>query len=168
MFVQQSIEVALPVEVVERVLTDSDRPSVWARAAYRRGERLAIGPGVPAVAVELDVGEPLRSNGAVTIPIGWRALGGSRLFPHMEAELVLDSVGTNRTQLTFRGSYRPPLAALGAMLDKLAMHKVAEATVRNFLERLASALPDHALQAELGLDHVLQAEPGDESGAGAR
>ncbi|GIU92007.1 MAG: hypothetical protein KatS3mg011_0913 [Acidimicrobiia bacterium] len=140
MFVQNSVEIDLPLEEVLDALTGSDRLEVWARAAYRRGERLAIGPGVPAVGVELEVGEPLRSNGSVAIPLSWKAAGGSRLFPRMEAEVVLDEVGTRRTKLTFLGSYRPPLAAVGQVLDRLALHRVAEATVRNLMERLVEAL----------------------------
>src|SRR5690606_8286729 len=115
-------EVALPPEEVEQALSRSDM-SVWAAAAYRRGERMAVGPGIPGVAaaVELEVGEPLRGNETVSIPVAWRAAGARWLFPHMEAELVLTAVAPSTTRISLRGSYRPPLGGLGQVLDRLAL-----------------------------------------------
>lgn len=141
--VSDAVDVPLSMEQVERGLLGSDI-GMWAEAAYRRGERLAVGPGGPALTatVELDVGEPVYGTDRVTIPFAWRALGSAWLFPHMEAELVLSPITPTLTHLTFRGRYRPPLQIVGAMLDKLAMHRIAEATVHSFLERLADALTD--------------------------
>jgi hypothetical protein len=53
----------------------------------------------------------------------------------MDAELVLSPLGES-THVEFRGVYTPPMGAVGAILDRVAMHRLAEATVRNFLERL--------------------------------
>jgi hypothetical protein len=58
----------------------------------------------------------------------------------MEAELVLTPLGPDLTHVTFRGSYDPPLSGFGAVLDRIALHRVAESTVRSFLQRLAAAL----------------------------
>lgn len=136
------VDVPLSIEEVERGLVGSSDMGLWAEGAYRRGERLAVGPGGPALtaSVELDVGEPVYGTDIVTIPFAWRATGAAWLFPHMEAELVLSPITPTLTHLTFRGRYRPPLQIVGAVLDKLAMHRIAEATVRSFLERLAEAL----------------------------
>jgi hypothetical protein len=44
------------------------------------------------------------------------------------------------TQLTIHGRYEPPLGAVGRRLDRLLMHRIAEATIRAFLVRLVSTL----------------------------
>jgi hypothetical protein len=40
--------------------------------------------------------------------------------------------------LRIAGSYRPPLGALGTALDAAILHRVARATVRAFLDRIAA------------------------------
>jgi hypothetical protein len=40
------------------------------------------------------------------------------------------------------GRYQVPLAQLGATLDRLAMHRVAEAAVRRFLSEISEALTE--------------------------
>lgn len=152
MLVHDFIDVPFPIDVVERLLVSSDDLSTWAAAAYQRGERLAVGPGVAGVtaAVELEVGEPVRGTESISIPFAWRVANAVRLFPHMEAELVISPLTDESTHLTLRGRYTPPFASLGEVLDRLAMHRIAEATVRNFLERLAGAVVEQA--EELGLE----------------
>lgn len=151
MLVHDSVYVPLPIDIVERLLVSSDDLSTWAAAASRRGERLAVGPGVPGVTatVELEVGRPIRGTESISIPFAWRVANAVKLFPHMEAELVITPSTDESTHLTFRGSYTPPFNSLGEVLDRLAMHRIAEATVRNFLERLAGAVVEQA--EELGL-----------------
>jgi hypothetical protein len=39
-----------------------------------------------------------------------------------------------------RGSYERPLGALGQRVDRLLIHRVAEATIRSFMLRLAESL----------------------------
>ncbi len=136
MMVGDFMSVALPVEVVERCIAGSDGLALLADAAYRRGEELALGPN-PAVAVpvEFTLGVPIVGSNAVAFPVSWRATGATSLFPHMDAELVLSPIG-DATHIEFRGVYTPPLGAVGALLDRVALHRLAEATVRNFMERL--------------------------------
>jgi hypothetical protein len=77
------------------------------------------------------------------LALRWEARGsGGRLFPVLDADLTLTPAGENTTLLTLAGAYRPPLGSLGAELDRLLLHRVAEATIRNFLERVATALAD--------------------------
>lgn len=161
MLVQDFVDVPLPIDAVERILVRSDDMSTWAAAAYQRGERLAVGPGVAGVtaAVELEVGEPIRFTESLSIPIAWRAANAEKLFPHMEAEIVITPLTHSVTHLTFRGSYTPPFDSFGELLDRLAMHRIAEATVRNFMERLAGAVIENAEQ--LGVEPEL----GDDGGS---
>jgi hypothetical protein len=80
-------------------------------------------------------------DGYAGLALRWEGRGlGGRLFPVLDADLTLTSAGENATVLTLAGAYRPPLGSLGAELDRLVLHRVAEATIRNFLRRVATAL----------------------------
>jgi hypothetical protein len=133
---------------VEEVASALDRSrgdiSAWAQMAYRQGEALRTsitpGMGIPAKEVELTVGSPTRSRGRVIVPLVWQATGPGALFPTMEADLVLEPVGDDLVEVTLRGSYRPPLKAVGRLLDRALMHRVAEATTKSFLDTLCGAV----------------------------
>ncbi len=145
MLVHDSIDVQLPLEEIERQITRSTDLGVWAELACRRGEQLVVGPGgeiAPQIAVDLDIDEPIHGTDRTVFPISWRAAGPAWLFPNMDAELVLEAFDRERTLITFRGRYRPPLDRVGEILDRIALHRVSEATVRNFLERMVDALED--------------------------
>jgi hypothetical protein len=145
--VHDFIELNLPRDRVVGVLSSvGDELEVWAQAAFRRGELLAIGPGAGAVTapIELEVGKPMEGFESVTIPMSWTASSATRLFPRMEAEIVISALDPVTTHLDFRGSYVPPLDGFGKLLDKLALHRVAESTVRSFLRRLAGAIETEA------------------------
>lgn len=142
MLVTDFIELDVPYHaVIETLEVAHDELGVWAAAAYQRGERLAMGPGrVMATAVQLKVGKVETGLDSANIPVEWEALTGTTLFPRMSAELVVAPLVTGGTQVAFRGTYDPPLDSFGAMLDRFALHRVAESTVRSFLERLAVAV----------------------------
>jgi hypothetical protein len=141
MLVQDFTEIDARCDVAAAILVDvADELGVWARAAYGRGERLALGlaGGRLAAVVTFDVGQPAVGLDSVIIPVAWTA-DSETLFPRMEAELVLSPMG-GRCHVEFRGSYQPPLGGFGALLDRVAFHRVAASTVRVFLERLAMAV----------------------------
>jgi hypothetical protein len=62
----------------------------------------------------------------------------------MEADLKIEPLGPDLTQLSFEGSYEPPLGVPGAALDRWALHRVAEASVKNLVDRVAQDLDAHA------------------------
>ena len=71
----------------------------------------------------------------------WEAVGpGGTLFPALDADITLTPSGDLATLLVLDGVYRPPLGSLGAELDRALMGRVATATIRTFLRRLAEAL----------------------------
>jgi hypothetical protein len=117
-----------------------------AAAAYREGEeirgRISVGGGYPAVAktVRLRVGEPVWEHETMLLPIVWEATGTPQLFPQMEADIVLAELGPALTQLSLRGSYRPPLGPVGRIVDRALLHRVAEASVKGFVDRVALAI----------------------------
>jgi hypothetical protein len=90
--------------------------------------------------VEIDVGKPVSGVGRTWIPISWRATGPTALFPVLEAELELASLGSQLTPLSLNGRYQPPLGLIGRTIDKALLSRVAEATIKDFIDRLASAI----------------------------
>jgi hypothetical protein len=58
----------------------------------------------------------------------------------MKGEIQVLPLDASRTQLSFKGSYDPPLGAVGRGIDRALLHRIAEATARDFLERLAKAV----------------------------
>jgi hypothetical protein len=135
-------EIPEPYEAVVTTLASvGGELQVWASAAYRRGEGMAVGPAeFVSAPIDLEVGSPIQGHESTTIPMSWIATAGSTLFPRMDAEVVVSPAHSSMTHLEFRGSYRPPLEGVGRLLDRLALHRIAESTVRNFLERLVQAV----------------------------
>lgn len=146
MFVYYFLHVDRPLEDATRIaLALLDGFVDAADIAYRSGEELrmraGVGNKVVAKTVNLQVGSAIRQNDEeVVVPLRWEATGVPGLFPTMEADLIFASVGPWITQITFRGSYKPPLEGLGEAIDKALLHRVAEATVKHFVDRVGAAI----------------------------
>ena len=85
------------------------------------------------------------------LPLRWEAAGpGGGLFPVLDADITLIPAGTHSATLTLTGAYRPPLGAVGAGLDRVIVHRIATATVRAFLHRVARAITHPARAARSG------------------
>lgn len=74
------------------------------------------------------------------IELRWKAADDPGLFPTMKAELALYPLSSTETQLDLTGHYTPPLGPLGAALDVLIGHRVAEACVHQFVVDVAEQL----------------------------
>jgi hypothetical protein len=75
------------------------------------------------------------------LALRWEVAGpGGALFPVLDADIKLAPAGPQASRLTIAGAYRPPLGALGDALDRAVLHRVASATVRDFLRRIAAGL----------------------------
>ncbi len=73
----------------------------------------------------------------------WETIGpDGGLFPVLDADLTLVTVGQYGTRLTLAGAYRPP-GILEASHDRVIWHELAAATIRAFLQRIAAAI-DHS------------------------
>lgn len=83
---------------------------------------------------------PERANSA-GLALRWEVTGpGGALFPVLDADIELVRASPETTWLTLAGAYRPPLGALGEALDRTILHRVANATIRGFLSRIAAGL----------------------------
>lgn len=90
--------------------------------------------------VEIHVGQARRLASKTLLPVSWKATGPSALFPVMEGDIEVAPLGPRLTQLSFSGRYEPPLSVLGRALDRALLHRVAEATVKDFLDRVGDRL----------------------------
>jgi hypothetical protein len=154
MLVYYFVFVTRTVAETVQALTDSPGDlTVWARLAYEGGEELRtrVQPGVGRLTkeVEIVVGKPRSQSMAVYVPISWKATGAESLFPLLEADLIVEAVGDEMTQITLRGSYKPPLGPVGKLLDRALLHHLAEGCVKNFMDRIQAAL-DPANHAPVG------------------
>ena len=86
------------------------------------------------------MGSPTKGPGRLTVPLSWTAEGPTALFPRMDADLMLATLGPDASQLSLRGSYRPPMGAVGRALDRMLMHRVAESSVKGFVDRIAGSI----------------------------
>ncbi len=146
MFVEYSTKIEAGLANVEKGL-DRVRGNLeeWAEIAYRDGEQLRakVGPtGSLAREVNMDIGVAEIHSSGLVYPLRWTANGSTFLFPELNADLILSNEGPHRTALTLKGTYQPPLGPLGRLVDRAVLGRVAEATVRDWMDRLATALSD--------------------------
>ena len=87
-----------------------------------------------------------------SLPLTWDPIGLEGLLPRLDANLELGSLGVDRTQLAISARYRPPLGVVGRAVDRVLLHRVAEATLKDFLDRLGQAITHQAMT-----DDTLQA-----------
>ena len=155
MLIQDFVQVPLPYLQVAGQLTANPRAFLQQSAidAYREGEDLSMRVGVSAhhrrlgKKVSLDVGTPFPRHDGLVIPICWWATGAAWLFPCLDGDLSIVPLGRDSTQLTLMGRYEPPLAKIGHGIDRLVLHRVAEASVRAFLMQIAQTLGELQLQS---------------------
>lgn len=144
MFVQYSTKVSVGLGAVETQLSSLHaRMGEIADLAYREGEglRSKVGPvSSLAKSVALEVGTPQIQRKGLVYPLRWSAVGAEALFPELLADLVLTHSGMEETTITLVGTYDPPLGVVGRVLDRALLGRVAEATVRDWVDRLADTI----------------------------
>jgi hypothetical protein len=90
--------------------------------------------------IKVEIGAPTASAAIIFMPIRWRAATEGGLFPTLEGELEVAALGSARTQLGLSANYQPPLGLIGKIADRALFHRVAEVTVKDFLERIGERL----------------------------
>ena len=147
LFVRSFAEVDRPFEEVRVIVLD--RPHLWlpglATDAGWRGEVLLaeVGFGKPPTRVAeqilIELFSPVEFPSRVILPLEWRPVS-ARMFPKLEGDLEIAPLGPRRTHLSLSAGYRPPLGVVGRALDRALLHRVAEATVKDFVDRVSDAL----------------------------
>jgi hypothetical protein len=120
-------------DAVHRIDDGCAEATVRMRVTRRRGQ-------MPVAVVAGPVRMSERYDRSIIVPIRWRPRQFSQLLPAIEADLVATELDDSYSRLGFSGRYRAPLGEVGASLDRMAMHRVAESTVRQFLHDVEQAL----------------------------
>lgn len=133
------------------LLTRGNRLDGMSRDAYADGlaGQIRVGPvgGLPGMSklVQVSLLDPVRRDDNVLVPMRWEATGlMGRLFPVLDANLMLGEDDRGRGVLRIAGVYRPPLGGLGEELDQIVLRRIASATIRSLLRRVAALLADRA------------------------
>ena len=101
---------------------------------------LGSGPGMSRL-VQVHFRDLVTREGSAVLTLRWETSGlGGGLFPALDADITLAPAGEQATLLTLAGAYRPPLGALGTGLDRAILRRVATATTRAFMNRVADAI----------------------------
>jgi hypothetical protein len=70
----------------------------------------------------------------------WEAANMPGLFPLMKAELSIYPLTPTETQLDFLGYYEPPFGVVGEAMNAIVGHRIADASVRSFVNDVAGYL----------------------------
>ena len=147
MFARYFVELPTSPEEVERAL--SRDPSLWlpglAERAHHRGNQLLAEVGFGETVrvkrtVAVEVGRSVRTGSKVVFPLQWASSGGANLFPSLDADLEVAPIRPGRTQLAMSARYVPPFGTVGRVIDRAILSRVAEATLKDFLDRVADTI----------------------------
>ena len=120
------------------------------RNAYGEGLMVVrVGPvgSAPGLSklVEVRYRDLVTRGDTAVLTLRWEASGtGGGLFPALDADITLSPAGEHGCELRLDGAYRPPLGGLGAGLDRALLHRVAMATIADFIRRIADAITNPA------------------------
>lgn len=146
--VSDSVQVELAAPAVARRLRAENSwliPHVEAAHSEEEEVLVRIGPGGPGwlgkvVAVHFTT--PQGTDDDLVIQVSWEATGSSGLFPRFKGELHVSALDPIRSELSLSGRYRPPLGRAGQKLDEVVLARVARATIRSLLRRIAHVLEE--------------------------
>lgn len=147
MFARYFVELPMFSEEVEHAL--SHDPRAWlpglAERANHRGDLLLAEVGFGEVlrikrAVVIELGRSVRSGAKTVFPLRWTSTGAAGLFPSLDADLEVAPLGPGRTQLAMSARYVPPFGPIGLAADRAVLSRVAEATLKDFLDRVAETI----------------------------
>ena len=98
-----------------------------------------VGVGPLRLPVALSVGLPrIRARGIV-VPVRWDPTVLDRFVPTLDGDIDLSAEG-RESRLGLSARYRAPLGEAGRALDRTALHRLAESSVRDFLEEVKATL----------------------------
>ncbi len=84
-----------------------------------------------------DQPKSISSPAMTKIHLEWESAKLPRLFPFMRAELSVYPLTATETQLDLSGHYEPPFGVVGNVIDSVLGHRIAEASVHQFIRDIA-------------------------------
>jgi hypothetical protein len=152
MFVGDEVRVEISATAATARLANLISGSSLMQASHQawRDGIARVGP-VPALSrlVQVRFLDPVQRGAVTVLTLRWEATGTTgRVFPVLDADITLAPHGEHATLLGLDGVYRPPGGAVGAGLDRIILHRIATATVRSFLTRIAEAITSPATAAD--------------------
>ncbi len=140
-------------EVRERLTADAvsvfrDATKVAAERASTLASELRVNLGgieVSAdIAIDVKAVEEIPASGSspqkTKISLEWEAAKLPRLFPLMRADLFVYPLTATETQLDLDGRYEPPLGVIGGLMDSVVGHRLAEASIHQFIRDIGGYL----------------------------
>ena len=152
MFLRAFAEIPVPASAASAVLRDLPHALIegFAAEAIDRGDTVLAEVGFPIAGhrlqrqVTIELGAPVETSFRTWLPITWKATDGQPLFPALEGELEAAALGKELTQIGLSARYKPPFGVVGDALNRAFLHRVAEATIRDFTQRTADAIADRS------------------------
>jgi len=166
MFVAEESVLPMPYEQARERLLDYvrvDGLQSSSEDAFEQGRELLVRAGVGAVSKQVLVQllQPYEHEDVTVVPLRWVATGATgTMFPQLDGNLELAAADEARSVLKLAGAYRAPLAAIGATLDRVLLHRVAEASVSRFLEDVVTDLQQSGSPHEAGSLEMSPRDPG--------
>ncbi len=100
------------------------------------------------VPASFEVRTPAPDHRAAAISLRWQATRFARHFPVMDADLEVRPAANGETTLVLDGTYQPPLGLIGLIFDHLLGRRIAVATAKDFVVRLARSIEDEPSSTE--------------------
>lgn len=143
--------VAVPYERVRALLASDAQPLITEAldAAGTRARTIATQLSVSIAGFEVGreisitlgpYSEAREGMASARLHISWEATDRPSLFPLMEADLEALPLTENETEVVLAGVYRPPFGTAGSVLNSGLLHRIAEASVRHFFEKIVQRI----------------------------
>jgi hypothetical protein len=153
--VQHYKAVGVPFAVVRRFLTDQSLPALdaprrigvdWMHEVDTHLDLDVAGLHLIRdvcfrVTEYADVPSPLPMG---RIQLSWEPVDHQDIYPIVTADLEIEPIDDRRTMVSLLASYQPPLGRIGAVVDRVAMHRLAESALRRFFEGLLLEIKTNA------------------------
>lgn len=136
--------IEVPLEHAEAVLKQG--PERWLPSFKREGERQTAALTWPRIGgriarrIAVETGPVQRFAYGVTVHVRWRAAAHAELYPELDGHLRAEGRKPSGSTLRFDARYMPPGGRLGASMDRAVMHRVAEGSVEDFMDRVIRLL----------------------------
>lgn len=104
--------------------------------------------GYIAVPVQLELGQA-RDDMPNALPVHLRAKRNPDAFPVFEGRIGVDGSGPSSSTMWLAGTYRTPRNPMAAFIDAAMMGKVADLTLRNFVDDIADAAQREGERSEI-------------------